>query len=393
MKKPSTGWPDPKSFLVARTPDLPVLFFCPDALHSAARRFLGGFPGLVTYAVKANDRPEVLSALVGAGLTAFDVASPQEIAAVHRVSPTAVMHYNNPVRSLDEIAFAAEFGVRSWSVDAMGELEKLSGQLGSGPRSGGAHELSVRFKLDVPGAAYDFGSKFGATPEAAVALLRRAADRGFSVSLNFHPGTQCDSPQAWRTYIRAAARIAGQAGLRIGRLNVGGGFAADRGAGASPEAIFAAIRSEVASRFSAPPALLCEPGRAMVSDAYALALRVKALRPGGEVFLNDGIYGFLAEAQHLGLTGRLRVLAPGGMERQGPVRPCVVFGPTCDSLDRLSEAVLLPEDLAEGDHVILEGMGAYGQVTRTRFNGYGRAIDVTVDRIPAPQKGAYAMGN
>jgi ornithine decarboxylase len=41
------------------------------------------------------------------------------------------------------------------------------------------------------------------------------------------------------------------------------------------------------------PALVCEPGRALCGDAFALAARVKALRDGTHVFLNDGVYGAL----------------------------------------------------------------------------------------------------
>lgn len=41
------------------------------------------------------------------------------------------------------------------------------------------------------------------------------------------------------------------------------------------------------------PALICEPGRALCGDAFALAARVKALRDGTHVFLNDGVYGSL----------------------------------------------------------------------------------------------------
>ena len=97
----------------------------PAILQATAHRFLRGFPGLVTYAVKANSAVEVLENLCVAGLDAFDVASPAEMAAARSVSPSAAMHYNNPVRSMDEIRAAVRFGVVSYSVDCDGELEKL----------------------------------------------------------------------------------------------------------------------------------------------------------------------------------------------------------------------------------------------------------------------------
>ena len=112
----------------------------------------------------------------------------------------------------------------------------------------------------------------------------------------------------------------------------------------------------------------------MVAEAFTLAVRVKALRPDGSVFVNDGIYGGLAEAPILGNVDRITVLGPDGW-RRGPVSDRVVFGPTCDSLDRLPGTVELPSDIAPGDYVVFRGMGAYSTATVTRFNGYG-AIDM-----------------
>jgi len=55
-----------------------------------------------------------------------------------------------------------------------------------------------------------------------------------------------------------------------------------------------------------------------------------------------------------------------------------VFGPTCDSVDRLPGDVALPGDIAEGDHVLFQGMGAYSAATNTRFNGFGALTIATV---------------
>ncbi|MGR3571507.1 alanine racemase [Brevirhabdus sp.] len=371
-------WESPLHHINATQPDRPVLYFDPDTLHATARRLIEGFPGLVSYAVKANDRPEVLQALLSAGITAFDVASVPEMRAIRRLSRDAALHYNNPVRSRAELAEAAALGVASYSVDSLSELAKLVAAV---PARG--TEVAVRFKLPVRGGIYDFGSKFGAEPDHAAVLLRAVADAGFAPAMTFHPGTQCEGADAWRSYITTAARIAREARVRLGRLNVGGGFAADRG-GARPDlgAIFAAIDAQARRDFAQMPGLLCEPGRAMVAESYALALRVKAIRDGAAVFLNDGIYGHLAEAPLLGAVQRVTVLGPEG-PRRGPRRPVQVFGPTCDSVDELPRGLSLPDDLAEDDHLLIHGMGAYCEVTATRFNGYGAASVVNVRSLGA----------
>ncbi|MVO16892.1 type III PLP-dependent enzyme [Parasedimentitalea huanghaiensis] len=367
-------WHNPETHLARHLPDHPILYFSPRVLHQTAERFLSGFPGLVTYAVKANPHQAVLSNLVAAGVSAFDVASPGEMAAVRAASPTAVMHYNNPVRSEAEIQAGIDYAVSSWSVDELDELDKLADV----PRS---CEIAVRFALPVSGAAYDFGSKFGATPEKAVELLKQVEEMGWTPSLCFHPGTQCEDPHAWVKYIREAGQICKDAGVRIARLNVGGGFAANRdGVAPDLEQFFYAIADAVEESFGSDlPALICEPGRAMVSEAFTLAARIKGIRQEGEVvFLNDGIYGGLVDIRDMGLPGRVYVVAGDGIHRSAAAKPRVVFGPTCDSLDRLPDGLPLAQDTQVGDYVLFPGLGAYSSAMSTQFNGYGLSDVATV---------------
>ncbi len=368
-------WPDPVSHLAQTAPDRPVFYFAPEALHRTARRFLAGFPGLVTYAVKANDSRPVLRELARTGLDAFDVASPDEMAQVRAVCPGCDLHYHNPVRSRDEIAVGRDFGVTSWSVDRMRELDKL-GDLPKGT------EIAVRLRLPVAGAAYDFGAKFGADPELATALLSAVAARGWVPSMTFHPGTQCTDPAAWVRYIAATAQIAQAAGVRLFRLNVGGGFPA---AVDELAPFFAAIAGAVNDAFGTKaPDLVCEPGRAMVAGSTALALRVKAAEDG-VLTLNDGLYGALAEWRDMGHVGRIAVYGPGGVPRRADLRNWQVFGPTCDSLDRLPAPLSLPADTAEGDHLLVSDMGAYAGALATRFNGYGADRMVSVAQLASGQ--------
>ena len=370
-------WSDPEAHLAEIQPDIPVLYLSPARLRAQADRFIRHFPGQVTYAVKANPHPEVLRTLVAAGITAFDVASPAEMAAVRTASSEAVLHYNNPIRSEAEVAAGVVYGVYSWSIDDARSLA----QLRDVPRS---CEVAVRFTLPVAGAAYDFGSKFGASPEDAIDLLRQVAAMGFRPALCFHPGTQCEDPSAWITYMQAAKEIAACANVRLDRLNLGGGFAA-RHYGTPPdlERVLRALEDANTRLFGKEgPVLLCEPGRAMVSNAFTLAARIKGMRAGGDVvFLNDGIYGGLMDLRDMGLPHRLRVVSPSGVSRQGAAQARQVFGPTCDSLDQLPDGLPLPKDCEVGDFLLFEGLGAYSLAMSTRFNGYGLSELVTVQSL------------
>lgn len=371
-------WSSPRAHLLSARPDEAILYFAPEVLRRTARQFQAGFPGLVTYAVKANDAREVLENLSASGLSAFDVASPAEMRAVRRVAPDAALHYNNPVRSMDEVRTAVAMGVASYAIDSLRELAKLAE---AGAPEG--TEVAVRLHLPVRGAAYDFGAKFGESPEGAAHLLARVVEMGFRPAMTFHPGTQCADPAAWAAYILACATAARRAGVRLRRLNVGGGFAAHR-TGHAPdlETIFAGIDAAVAQAFGTDrPELVCEPGRAMVAEAFSVAARVKTIREDGAIFLNDGIYGSFAEAPILGNVDRVEVIAHDGGARRGRATPRTVFGPTCDSLDRLPGEVALPGDLEEGDWVLVHGMGAYSRATLTRFNGYGSERIVTVESL------------
>ncbi len=353
-------------YLATTTADTPVHFFAPAVLADRLAQFRAGFPGLVTFAVKANPDPDVIARLWADGLHGFDVASPAEIALIAGLCPAAPLHYNNPVRSRAEVAAGIAAGVVSWSVDDMGELEKLDGVA---PGS----EVAVRFKLSVAGAAYDFGDKFGADPDAAVALLRAVAARGLTPALTFHVGTQCRDPAAWTAYIHAAADIAARAGVAIARLNVGGGFPSARdGKGLDLQPYFDAITKAVAV-FPSQPVLVCEPGRGLVGDAFAYAVQVKSLR-GERIYLSDGIYGGMSEFPSMGVPSFHIV----GHAADAATTPRIVYGPTCDSLDVLPGRVDLPTDLAVGDWIVFGATGAYLNGVTTQFNGYGGRDTVVV---------------
>ncbi|SFP07008.1 type III PLP-dependent enzyme [Tranquillimonas alkanivorans] len=370
-----TIWAKPSEFLAKEQPENPVLFFSPAVLQATAHRFLAGFPGLVTYAVKSNPDEMVIANLDAAGIRGYDVASIHEIDLIRRVAPGASMHYNNPVRTRREITDAVEKGVRSFSVDSRSELAKLAGIVPPGA------EISVRFKLPVQGAAYNFGAKFGATAELATELLAEADRLGYAPSLTFHPGTQCTDPLAWDAYIRTAAQITRDAGVRLQRLNVGGGFPSHRLNQIAPEleSIFALIDRVTGEAFGADrPALVCEPGRGLVAESFTLATRVRAIRDDAHVFLNDGVYGGLAELPLIGIIDRTEVRDEDGARRAGAGRDRIVFGPTCDSVDRLPGELALPSDMEEGDFVLFHGLGAYSTATVTRFNGFGLLDIATV---------------
>ena len=99
---------------------------------------------------------------------------------------------------------------------------------------------------------------------------------------------------------------------------------------------------------------------------------------GNILYLNDGIYGAMAEWRDIGPVKRLEVIRPSGGTIKSPCADFTVFGPTCDSLDRLPGSIALPRAIKDGDYILISGMGAYSNATCTRFNGYGAVEYVTI---------------
>ena len=387
MDKPATQVRQFHSAIEAATallPEAPVFLFSETQLKAKAAEFITGFPGEVSYAVKSNPSREVIGGLAAAGIGRWDVASVHEMATVREASPASQFNYHNPVKSLYEIGEAYQrYGCRRFAVDCGEELRKIAGIA----VPAGDVEIAVRFVLprDRTASAHDFSTKFGAPEHIAITLLKQAAELGFKPLLTFHPGSQARDPQTYVRHIEAAARIAASAGIRIEKLNVGGGFPADYLLSKAPPLrnFFAAIGKAVARYFGGgrEPLIECEPGRGLVATSMSLLTRIKLVcSDGDDIFLNDGVYGGLMEFMQVPeLMPPYRVIRDGEVVSE-ETKPWQVFGPTCDPLDVLPHRLDLPVKLFDGDFIEFGTLGAYGIATMTRFNGYGEHDIIPVGR-------------
>lgn len=370
--------------VVARLrPEEPLHCLRPAAIEAAARSFTAAFAGRTLYAVKCNPDPRVLSALWRGGLRAFDCASPAEIALVRQVLPEATIHYMHPVKARSAIRAAyAEHGVRDFAFDSADELAKIAAETGNAGDLG----LILRLALPKGNAGLDLSGKFGAALEDAPALLRAARGMAVRLGISFHVGSQCTDPARWGQAIALAAEVAAAAGVQLDILDVGGGFPVayprmGEGSAVLPDlaAIMAAIDAGVQrlrDRLggSAPAEIWAEPGRALVAQGASVVVQVQARR-GDALYINDGVYGSLADAGSLGWRFPVRPLRVS----QAPGQSYTLFGPTCDSLDRMDGGFELPSDIAEGDWIEIGQLGAYGATLRTAFNGFdrGRLVEVS----------------
>ncbi len=366
---------------LALRPDDPVYCFRPQVLKADCKAFMSMFPGKTAYAVKTNGEPMVLKALSEAGVTAFDVASPAEIADVRAVAPDAEMLYMHPVKAQSHIRLALEeYGIRVLVIDHEDEITKVTRVVRALDIDPGT--ITVFVRLQTKGsAAYELSKKFGAGPAAAVELIDRLARGGFKVGICFHVGSQIEDPDTYERALASAAWVRSRVKAEIVALDVGGGFPAEYGHDPNRKKAVMPSLEEIMSRlrtdidewgFGATP-LVAEPGRVIVARAYSLIVRV-LLRKGRRLYINDGIWASLSDSW----TGKITLPArfipdPAIRQRNGDEKNIVPFkvcGATCDSVDILSRPFWLPETVDTGDWIEIGHIGAYSLSLRTRFNGF-----------------------
>jgi ornithine decarboxylase len=368
-------------------PEEPVHCIRPDVLTATAREFVEAFPGNVLYAVKCNPDPAVLHALWAGGVRHFDCASPNEVVLVRQMFADARIHLMHPIKSRGTIREAwARHGVRDFVLDSDTELTKILEQTAATGVSGDLG-LIVRLALPKGGAVLDLSGKFGAEAGEAVALLRAARPRAHSLGVAFHVGSQCLDPLAWRRALEIAGEVIAEAGVAIDVVDVGGGFpVAYPDVEPPPPGAFIAEIEAGFERLNLPGAQLwAEPGRALVAGGGSVVVQVQARR-GDALYINDGVYGSLADAGALGFRYPVRcVRANGGAVSDRDIG-FSFFGPTCDSADVMRGPFFLPANIAEGDWIEIGLLGAYGACLRTGFNGFDRAriaeiFDAPVERM------------
>ena len=362
-------------------PDEPVYCFRPDVLKADARAFMDMFPGKTAYAVKTNGERMVLKALSEAGVTAFDVASPAEFAAVRDVAPQAEMLYMHPVKAQSDIRLALEtYGIRTIAVDHEDEITKLTRVVRALDIDPGTMTVFVRIQTKGH-AAYELSKKFGAGPAAAVELLQRLHRSGYRAGICFHVGSQIEDPETYDRALASADWVRNRAGVPIAALDVGGGFPAEyrhdpnrrKPDMPSLSALMARLRDDIVAWNFGDMPLVAEPGRVVVARAFSLIVRV-LLRKGRRLYINDGIWASLSDSW----TGKLTLPArfipdPAIRTRNGDASTIVPFkvcGATCDSVDILSRPFWLPETVDTGDWIEIGHIGAYSLSLRTRFNGF-----------------------
>lgn len=358
-------------------PVQPVTLLRPHAAQRAARFFVEKFPGKSLYAVKANPSPDLIRLLWESGITHFDVASIAEVRLAHANAPDAVLCYMHPVKPEESIREAYfEHGVRTFSLDTEEELEKIVRATNSATDL----TLCVRIRVSSEHSKLSLAAKFGAEPSEMKQLLIETRQVADALGICFHVGSQAMTPSAYTQAMERVRAAIVESGVTVDVVDVGGGFPSVYPGMEPPclEAYFAAIhRSFEDLPVSYSSELWCEPGRALCAEYSSLIVRVEKRR-GDELFINDGAYGALFDAAHVGWRFPVELLRASDTKDM----PFSFYGPTCDDMDHMAGPFMLPADIKAGDYIEIGMLGAYGCAMRTGFNGFGNGETYTVTDEP-----------
>ncbi len=361
------------------SPVQPVTLIRPHAARRAARFFVEKFPGRPLYAVKANPSPDLLRVLWDAGVTHYDVASIAEVRLVAGTLPEAVICFMHPVKAEEAIAEAYfTHNVRTFSLDTMEELDKIV------RATGGAADLNllVRIRVSSEHARLSLASKFGAEAHEVKALLFAARQAADALGICFHVGSQAMTPAAFADALERVRAAIVEAAVTVDIVDVGGGFPSIYPGMEPPplEAYFEVIHNGFESLpISYSAELWCEPGRALCAEYASVLVRVEKRR-GDHLYINDGAYGALFDAAHIGWRFPVELVREGGSD----ARPMAFsfYGPTCDDLDHMAGPFMLPADVNAGDYIEIGMLGAYGCAMRTGFNGFGSDLKMIAEDEP-----------
>jgi ornithine decarboxylase len=369
---------------IAKKHGTPVFIIDHGKIRENYREFKENLPRVQAYyAVKANSNPEIVNTLYKIGAS-FDVASFPEFMIVYenikrlpekerqdfiwdKIIYANTIKQEETLRELDQYKPLVTY-------DNPEELRKIREHC---PHAG----LVLRIRVPNTGSMVELSSKFGAHPGEAVDLIDEAFGSGAVVEgISFHVGSQCNNFENYIQALQLASSILKESesrGHKIKILDIGGGFPVKYNSKVKAfKTLARKLNTEFKRLFPEDIEILAEPGRFMVATAGVLVAKIigKAVRDGKTCYyLDDGVYHTFSGIVFDHCQYPLKSF------KEGPMKICSVFGPTCDAFDTISVAEELPE-LEINDLVYAENIGAYSIASSTYFNGFPPAKVVHINK-------------
>jgi len=359
---------------ILQSSDCAAVFYDLTHLDSALCALRDSFPSTALHAaaVKANPLIEVLKRIRAAGHGA-EVASIGELqlALAAGFAPSDIV-FDSPVKTGGELSLALASGVMV-SANSLAELARI-GHICSVENA--AALVSVRINPEVGSGAISGTSVAVRRSKFGVSLLdcRSEIVRAFSeypwlAGLHVHVGSQGMASDQLLQGVGAVYDLCIES-IGVSRLsffNIGGGLPVKYHESDSPmcfDEYAHSLRKRCPALFTSDIRLVTEFGRSLHAGAGWVASRVEYVQdhPCGSptVLTHVGADMFLRKAYRPDEWHHdMSVCDSAGHLRRGPPRTFDIAGPLCFAGDFLGRDVALPEDLQEGDYLLIHDAGAY----------------------------------
>lgn len=364
----------------------PAYIYSRATLEQHWRAFDNAFDGTkhcVCYAVKANSNLAVLNVLARLG-SGFDIVSAGELARVLAAGGKAErIVFSGVGKTVAEINYALEQGVRCFNVESIAELERINDIAG---KRGVHAPISIRVNPDVDAQTHPYIStglkenKFGIAVEYAEAVYQQAARLPHVnvVGIDCHIGSQLTSVtpfvDALKRVLVLIDKLAEQ-GIALSHLDIGGGLGItyQDEMPPSPTEYAMALRELLVGR---DLDVLLEPGRAIAGNAGILVTKVDYLKP-----TDDRNFAIVDAAMNDLLRPTLyqswQMIQPVIIDDTIEAKQYDIVGPICETSDFLGKKRTLA--IKQGDLLAICSAGAYGFTMSSNYNSRPRVVEIMVD--------------
>ena len=297
--------------------------------------------------------------------------------------------FNGPVKKKADLELAISSDLDLINADSFSELDCMQE---AARRVGKRCNVGIRVNIGIAPKTHPHlttalrEDKFGVWMGDAVTAYNEAAKRDQLnvIGMHSHIGSNLNEPNVMsemsRTVFGLAKMVNAETGLRLSKIDVGGGLGFPYEPTSPKMSCDEYASSILASNTGVledlkNPTVVFEPGRAIVADAGILLTTVQVVKKQGNVnwaivdagmntFIRPALYG----AKHQVLLTK---------QRRVEQTRYSIGGPCCESGDTFGKDVALPT-LREDDLLAILDVGAYGFTMSNNYNGHARPAVVLI---------------
>lgn len=352
-------------------------------------------PFAVAFASKALCFKALYKLLAEENMSADVVSQGELYTAVQGGFDPGRCYYHGNNKTVQELSYALEVGVRRIVVDNMEELERL-GALAA--EKGVVPEISFRVKPGIDAHTHEFvatgkiDSKFGLALENgevhAVMAKAAAMPQVKVVGIHCHIGSQVFEAEPFRLAAKVMmsliAELRQKFDLPLTELNLGGGFGIQYLASHDPISLRdmaricgESVKAEAQTRGMVLPELVLEPGRSITGPAGMTVYTIGSVKkiPGVNTYV--AVDGGMTDNPRYALYGAYYCPVMPRRPHEEATQTVVIAGRCCESGDVITTSAALPE-VSAGDLLAIQATGAYNYSMASHYNRMPNAPVVMV---------------